>query len=350
MEQLDELIGFLSSPRPDVRQLAVTYLVGFSHPTSDGFERLVSQAGQVVKPLLVLCHEAPAVAKKAMDTLVNLSTELAVCRELANEDMLGMVVRMITSPGCYIADPACMLLSNLTKLDDVCIQLCALRMGPTPGICDSPMALDQLTDVFVMGMERKYNKNATFACLANVFSNITNHDIGRRYFLERTAYDGRLPITKIMVFSECDDVVRRGGVDATMKNVCFAKDKHRELLDPDKTNMLPYILLPLCGPEDIDAEDVEKMPDEVQFLGADKKREPSAALRATLLEAINLLCSTHYGRETMRAKCIYPILREQHKAETNETCLELNERAVRLIIGDESAETISDADATFEDV
>ncbi|KAJ2694102.1 Protein hgh1 [Coemansia spiralis] len=225
-----------------------------------------------------------------------------------------------------------------------------------PGICNSTMALDQLTDVFVLGMERKYNKSATFSFLASVFVEVTNHSIGRRYFLERTAYDGKLPITKIMVFSECADPLRRAGVDSTMKNVCFDKDKHRELLDPDETNMLPYILLPLCGPGEIDIEDMEKMPEEVQLLGDDKQREADPALRATLLEAINLLCTTYYGRTTMRNKAIYYILREQHKAETDEHCIELNERAVRLITGDESDETAADAapieadDGAFEEV
>ncbi|KAJ1727367.1 Protein hgh1, partial [Coemansia biformis] len=353
---LDELVDFLSSPRPDVRQLAATYLVDFSHPSSDSFHQLVKQADKLVKPLLVICHESPAAAKKAIYTLVNLSAELSVCRQLANEDMLSMVIRMITSPECYIADPACMLLSNLAKLDDICVLLCSLRVGEVAGICNSAMALDQLTDVFVLGMERKYNKSATFGVLASVFADITNHAIGRRYFLERTAYDGKLPITKIMVFSECSDIIRRAGVDSTMKNVCFEKDKHRELLDPNETNILPYILLPLCGPGEIDLEDMEKMPEEVQFLGDDKQRESDPNLRATLLEALNLLCTTHYGRTTLRNKKIYYIIRELHKPETNETCIELCERAVRLLIGDESGETANDggigeADAeAFEEI
>ncbi|KAJ2793402.1 Protein hgh1 [Coemansia helicoidea] len=356
MEQLDELVDFLSSPRPDVRQLAATYLVDFSHPRAENFAHLVRQADKLLKPLLVICHEQPLVAKKAIDTLVNLSTDQSVCRRMANEDMLAMVVRMITSPTSYIADPACGLLSNLTKLDDVCVLLCALRVGEMPGICNSEMALDQLTDVFVLGMERKYNKSATFTFLASVFVDVTNHGVGRRYFLERTAYDGRMPITKIMVFSECADPIRRAGVDSTMKNVCFEKERHRDLLDPDETNMLPYILLPLCGPGEIDLEDMEKMPDEVQLLSDDKQREADPVLRATLLEAVNLLCSTHYGRTTLRNKAVYYIIREQHKVETDEHCIELSERVVRLLVGDESDETAADAapaetaDGPFEEI
>ncbi|KAJ1830185.1 Protein hgh1 [Coemansia sp. RSA 2711] len=353
-QQLDELVGFLSSPRPDVRQLATSYIVDFSQPKSESFALLLKRLDRLVKPLLVVCHETPEAANRAMSTLVNLSTDAATCRQFADEDMLAMVVRMITSPSCYIADPACMLLSNLTKNADVCRLLCALSIGEVPGICSSALALDQLTDVFVKGMDRTYNKNATFNFLASVFADVTNYAFGRSYFLEPAAYDGKLPITKIMVFSEYPEVIRRGGVDSTMKNVCFAKDKHREILDPQGTNMLPYILLPLCGPEEFDMEDMEAMPEEIQFLGADKRREQDPKLRAALLEAVNLLCTTLYGRETLRAKNVYYVLREMHKVETDDACQDLNERAVQLIQGDESHDTrnedpADDADA-FEDI
>ncbi|KAJ2246133.1 Protein hgh1 [Coemansia sp. RSA 455] len=158
-----------------------------------------------------------------------------------------------------------------------------------------------------------------------------------------------MPITKIMVFSEYPDVIRRGGVDSTMKNICFEKESHREILDTKETNMLPYILLPLCGPEEFDMEDMEDMPEEIQLLGDDKKRESDPQLRATLLEAINLLCTTHYGRETLRAKKVYPVLREAHKVETDETCGDLNHRAVQLLMGDESTETMNDLEPPAND-
>ncbi|KAJ2801827.1 Protein hgh1 [Coemansia guatemalensis] len=148
-----------------------------------------------------------------------------------------------------------------------------------------------------------------------------------------------------MVFNEYPEVIRRGGVDSTMKNVCFEKDKHREILDPQETNMLPYILLPLCGPEEFEIEDMEPMPEEIQLLGDDKKREADPKLRATLLEAINLLCTTFYGRNVLRSKNVYYVLREAHKVESDETCIDLNERAVQLLKGDESADTKEDEKA-----
>ncbi|KAJ2698377.1 Protein hgh1 [Coemansia sp. IMI 203386] len=352
-EQLNELVDFLSSPRSDVRQIAASYVVGFSKPGTESFDLLRSKAEKIVRPLLVICHETPIAANSAMSTLVNLTSDTSVCRLFADEDTLAMIVSLITIPDNIIADPACMLLSNLTKIDSVCRILSVLNVGEVPGICNSSMAMDQLTDVFVKGMDKKYNKNAKFSFLASVFADMTNHSFGRRYFLERAAYDGKMPITKIMVFSEYPDLIRRGGVDSTMKNVCFEKDKHKDILDPEETNMLPYILLPLCGPEEYDMDEMEAMPEEVQLLGEDKKREQDPKLRACLLEAINLLCTTHFGRQTLRKKMVYPILREMHKVETDETCFDLNDRAVQLLMRDESKETEKDEQADtneFEEI
>ncbi|KAJ1796357.1 Protein hgh1, partial [Coemansia sp. RSA 2598] len=331
-EQLNELIDFLASPRSDVRQMAAGYVVGFSQPGTESFDLLRSKAEKIVRPLLVVCHETPLAANSAATTLVNLTSDASVCRLFADEDTLAMIVGLITLPNSIIADPACMLLSNLTKIDPVCRILASLSIGEIPGICNSPMAMDQLTDVFVKGMDKKYNRHAKFSFLASVFADMTNYSFGRRYFLERTTYDGKLPITKIMVFSEYPDLIRRGGVDSTMKNVCFEKDKHRDILDPEETNMLPYILLPLCGPEEYDIDEMEAMPEEVQLLGEEKRRERDPKLRACLLEALNLLCTTYFGRQTLRQKMVYPILREMHKVETDEACLDLNERAVQLLM------------------
>ncbi|KAJ1946588.1 Protein hgh1, partial [Linderina macrospora] len=337
------LIQFLTNPRPDVRQVASSYIVGFTHPTSDNFDLVVSRADKIVRPLLVMCHDNPVVAHDAIRSLVNLTTKPSVCAHFDDEDSLSMIVRLITNPSMVIADLCCMLLSNLTKIDRICHRLSTLVVGETPGLCSSPLAMDQLTDVFVKGMDNKFNKDANYGFLASVFSDMTTYPFGRKYFLERTSYDGKLPITKIMVFNEYPDIIRRGGVDSTMKNVCFEKDKHREILDPKETNMLPYILLPLCGPEEIEMDDMEKFPDELQLLGDDKQRESDPKLRATLLEAINLLCTTYFGRQTLRDKNAYAILREMHKVEKDDMCIDLNDRAVQLLMRDESKETMDDS-------
>jgi Domain of unknown function (DUF383) len=60
---------------------------------------------------------------------------------------------------------------------------------------------------------------------------------------------------------------------------------HGWLLGP-KVSLLSYLLLPLAGPEDFDEEDTQKLPVDLQFLPAEKEREPDADLRIILLESL----------------------------------------------------------------
>src|SRR2546430_16001441 len=38
------------------------------------------------------------------------------------------------------------------------------------------------------------------------------------------------------------------------RNCCFSTDHHLYMLSEEKINVLPYILLPLCGPEEFDTD------------------------------------------------------------------------------------------------
>ncbi|KAJ2102754.1 Protein hgh1, partial [Coemansia sp. S100] len=113
--------------------------------------------------------------------------QLATCELFAHEDSLNMAVRLIGITTNIIADTVCMLLSNLTKKDSICRILAKLDVGDVPGICDSRFSLDQLTIVFVKGMDKAYTEDTRFNFLASMFADITNHLFGWRYSLERTS-------------------------------------------------------------------------------------------------------------------------------------------------------------------
>lgn len=51
-----------------------------------------------------------------------------------------------------------------------------------------------------------------------------------------------------------------------------------------ESDLLAKILLPLAGPEEFDDEDNEKLPLDLQYLSADKVREPNTDLRKMLVE------------------------------------------------------------------
>ena len=100
-------------------------------------------------------------------------------------------------------------------------------------------------------------------------------------------------------------------------------------------NLLPFLLLPLMGPEDYDEEDLDGMPDELQLLSSDKTRESDPRIRLILIETLLLFASTRTGRDILRAKKVYPIVQKLHLWEDSEQVKETIERLVVLVMGEE---------------
>jgi hypothetical protein len=54
----------------------------------------------------------------------------------------------------------------------------------------------------------------------------------------------------------------------------------------DKVDLLPRLLLPLAGPEEFDDDDMEKLPEDLQYLPPDKKREADPDIRKIIVQCI----------------------------------------------------------------
>lgn len=122
------------------------------------------------------------------------------------------------------------------------------------------------------------------------------------------------------------------------RNCAFVQEAHPLLLSSGKVNFLPYILLPLCGPEEFDLEEQEKFPDELQLLPPDKQREGDSKIRLMLVETLILLCATRQGREELRNKGVYEIVKVTHKVEPDDEVRVAIERLVNLLMRGEPEE------------
>ena len=230
-----------------------------------------------------------------------------------------------------VADLGCMLLNNMSKSVSVC-RLLLQDTSKTSGSLVVPL-------IEVFGMGKAHNQHATFDFLAPVFANLTLVRVGRDVFLgEHFGY----PLHKLICFTEHPNLIRRGGVISTIKNCCLSVEHLERIYHEDYANALPYLLLPLAGPEEIDVDDMDGMPSELQFLEETKKRERDPYLRSQLLEALILIGSTRHGRDYMRSKKVYPIIREMHLAEADEQVAVTADTLVQLLMRDE--EQVLDAD------
>lgn len=285
------------------------------------------------------------------------------------------------------ANEIAMLLANLAKSDSM-LRLLKLKRAIPKFLSTSPMATDQLMDCFVKGAGGSYNKEANYDYLSYFFADLSKvrhtftaasttqlikasqHAECRAYFLSTQPTDDNIvPLSKILVFTEHTSHIRRLGVASTIKNVTFDIDSHPKLLaphyvsfkpsplltisngthtseaddqapEPDPLNVLPYILLPLCGASasDFSSEDMEDMLEDLQLLPSDKKREPDHEILKTHLETLLLLTTQLEGRETLRKIKVYPVVRELHISVEDEDVRESVDRLVQVIMRDEAGE------------
>jgi hypothetical protein len=54
-------------------------------------------------------------------------------------------------------------------------------------------------------------------------------------------------------------------------------------------DILSRLLLPLAGPEELDADEMDKLPDDLQYLPPDKQREEDADIRTMIIEALMMV-------------------------------------------------------------
>ncbi|GIJ87170.1 hypothetical protein Asppvi_006076 [Aspergillus pseudoviridinutans] len=315
--------------------LACENLVGFSTAQPDLFKR---HQLLPVRDLKLLVRDYTQIAKNALTILINISSDQEVLANLAEDDaFIETLMVKITDVKEPIADDIAMLFANLAKSDKLS-RLITLKRRTAESVSTSTMAIDQLMDCFVKGAEGALNKKANFDYLSYLFADLSKSEAGRAYFTTRQDYDGVVPVTKLTVFTEHESTVRRKGVASTIKNVAFEIPFHSTLLSADEANLLPYVLLPITGPEEFSEEESTAMLPDLQLLPPDKQRDSDNSIIVTHLETLLLLTTTREGRDKMRAINVYPIIRECHLHVDDEDVREACDRLVQVLLRDEEGE------------
>ncbi|KAL1965424.1 hypothetical protein VTN77DRAFT_5680 [Rasamsonia byssochlamydoides] len=342
--ELEELVEFLHHGNTQIRQVACENLVGFSTAQPSLFKR---HQLLPVRDLKLLVRDYAPIAKNALTIMINLSADEEVLKCLAEDDaFLETLLVKITNPKEPNANEIAMLLANLAKSDSLKRIITLTRKVPDSSISSSKRAMDQLMDCFVKGAEGSLNKKADYDYLAYLFADLSKSEEGRAYFLTRQEYDSVVPITKLVVFTEHKSDIRRRGVASTIKNVAFDVPSHPMLFAEDEVNLLPYILLPIMGPEEYAEDETAAMLPDLQLLPPDKKRDPDHNIIVTHLETLLLLTTTREGRDRMREVQVYPIIRECHLHVENEDVREGCDRLVQVLMrGEEGEENEAEKEA-----
>ncbi|KAH0956669.1 hypothetical protein HN011_006979 [Eciton burchellii] len=328
-----EIAPFLDpSIQPDIKTKALDYVLGITG-THDGRQSLLNHL-TILKQLLFLMQDSSAsISRDAGLALINITGDepgarlmLTIAEDnttikddtIFDLNIVRICMNNIMDTTSILTDICCMILSNMTRPVSLLDRMITF-------IEQSGFTWVAIVSAFTT---RGYNTTgATLHYLGSVLNNLSQSSYIRRCLMNR---DHNI-IQSLLPWIESKHLIRKGGIIGTLKNCTFELEDHEWLLSP-QVDLLPSLLLPLAGPEKFDDEDNAKLPIKLQHLPKMKMRESDSQIRLMLLESLNQLCATKIGREILREKNTYVILRELHKCEVNRTCLLTCQNIVDILI------------------
>lgn len=347
---MEEILQFLElGARVDLKSVALENILGLT-ASNDGVALLDAVSDHLLRLLgtLALEDKSEPLRKDAVMALINLSAYKDMAKKMTDEKLVMKLWSMIKDDVQPSADPACMVLSNLSIDKTNCDKIYKI-------LKENGVTLEKIVD-FLCRDPPKEEKNAKLHYLGPFVSNLSQLSEVRQELLK----DSCKLMARLLPFSEYSaSSVRRGGVIGAIRNCCFDTKVHEMLLT--EMDLLPRLLLPLAGPapDSFDESDIEKLPIDLQYLDEDKKIEDDPDIRLLLLEALLQLCATKKCREIIRDQNAYLILRELHKIEAEDNVKLACENVVDILIKKEeeinldnykSVEVPEDVQKKFEEL
>ncbi|NWW82828.1 HGH1 protein, partial [Climacteris rufus] len=121
--------------------------------------------------------------------------------------------------------------------------------------------------------------------LGALLCNLSQAPEGRRALLDRS----RRAVQRLLGLVRWPESAElRRGVVGALRNCCFEHEHHEWLLG-EEVEALPFLLLPLAGPQELPPEQMEQLPLELQYLPPEHQREEEPEIRKMLLEALMLV-------------------------------------------------------------
>ncbi|DAZ98890.1 TPA: hypothetical protein N0F65_002615 [Lagenidium giganteum] len=343
--KVEELVSFLVHPRPELRKSASSYLVNMT-ASDQGLTQLMHlKQLDVVKALCRVVSDMRPIAEDGIKALINLTaSNPEACERTLKYDLLNRVMTQLEDDEWRLKDYSMMLLANVTTTAEGARALLGYdaKTGDA-NVAVREMKIRKLTMLFLEsepepeGVDKETgeaNWDDEYQYVANILANITQLEEGRNFLLKHrgdtTLAAALLPQLK------SPNVVRRRGVASAIRNLSFDTDNHFFLYDqldlPTKMQEL------LAGPEALTADEMVGMHPSVYRLGDKKMREHDRHVRMAAVECLLLLCTTRNGRNDLRRKKVYPIVRNAHLVEADEEVSEQIYKLVDFLIRDEVGE------------
>ncbi|XP_042562626.1 protein HGH1 homolog [Clupea harengus] len=276
-----ELLPFLTlETRPDVKGQATEYILGVT-ATRDGCRYLRTKPDFLKALLTLTTDKSIAIVKDCYHSLINLSADETLHQPLVKEaNVLPTLFQNLLDPGYMFSDRICTILTNLSRHEKTCREVFRVLQ-------EQDIGLAKIVEIFCT---EGFNKVASLHYLGPLLSNLTQLPETRQFILDKE----RCVVQRLLPYTQYNEsTVRRGGVVGTLRNCCF-DHLHHEWLLSDAVDILPFLLLPLAGPEELSEEENEGLPVDLQYLPEDKRREEDPDVRKMLVETLMLVSPLPY--------------------------------------------------------
>ncbi|KAL0296907.1 UNVERIFIED_CONTAM: protein HGH1 [Sesamum radiatum] len=347
--ELEELLGFLSSPSPpgnlmqsfslfgevymikhNDKKAAVSIVRDYTG-SEDGLRSLGKYSTVAVPSLSRLLAEKKEVSEPAAEALVNLSQNRDLAGKMVEMGMIKTIMDILYKQDCDITHLLVMLLVNLTQLDVGIESL--LQNGD-----------EKMRGLYIMKLVRSFcassseRKGDPFEHVASILVNISQKEAGRKLLLDPK----RGLLRQIIRQFDSPSSLRKKGVSGTIRNCCFeAEDQLQNLLLISEF-LWPALLLPVAGNKIYSELDTSKMPLELgSALSIERETVSDPAIRIQALDAIYLLVLQEAGRRALWSVNGPRILQVGYEDEENPQVMEAYERVGSLLIQEGGASEAS---------
>lgn len=327
MDQLQELAGFLECGQENIQEIALENLLPYTRSDIGKLHIFKANDYSAIRSLKKLAQN-PKFQRNALSALVNLCDDKEVRDFIASDHKALEFYSSGVLESTFSAGLFCMLLANLAHSDDTIDYLLA----------KDGIRLKNLVNQFVNDTSPDYDYLAFF------FGESARNPQGTAFWA-----GADLPLAKIVPQIVFESVTRRAGVVATVKNTLFEVNYHEKVIE---SGAIEYIMVALKGPESLDEEDTAKLPEIVRSeMGSDKKREDDPNRQLILVECLLLLSSSKVGRQALRDRSAYFIIRELHLATQNVGVQDACERFVNMVMrGDPEEPKVAEIDSEEEEI
>ncbi|KAJ6763938.1 PROTEIN HGH1-like protein [Salix purpurea] len=309
--ELEELVGFLSSPSPPVKKAAVEIVRDLTG-SEDGSLSLSKYASTVLPSLSQLLKEKKEVSEPAAEALINLSLNSNLAAKMVEMGMIKTAMEVLYKPDSSIARLLVMLLVNLTQLDSGIVSLLQIED-------------DKMQGLFVTKLVRSFCRSSDetrddpFDHVGSILVNISKKEAGRKI----------------------------KGSQEHSATVAFEAENQLQNLLLISEFLWPALLLPVAGKKIYSEQETSKMPLELgSALSIEREPWDDPEFRVEALESIYLIIVQEAGLRAFWSVNGPRILQDGYEDEEDPKVMEAYERVGSLLVHGSGTEEPSSSSET----